>query len=79
MADPTSCPKCGERFRRAHDAGVHICTPNYTPWKPHDEVFFDGVKGVVQRVDRGQVAVYVPAAFRTWWLDAYDSRLEKAS
>lgn len=74
---PTWCARCGDRFRRAHEAGSHICRPNYTPFNPNDPVTVDGEPGVVSRVDRWQVEVYFRRAFRAVWFPA--DRLERVA
>lgn len=75
---PTRCDSCGERFRRGHDAAMHICAPNYTSYELDTAVTIGGLPGIVQQIDRGRVKVYVRESFQSLWVDAYDSRLERA-
>jgi hypothetical protein len=65
---PTSCSRCGDRFRRASEALHHICRPNNTGFNLREDVLVDGTPGVVTQVDRGLVQVYFRSSFRSLWL-----------
>lgn len=67
---PTSCRRCGDRFRRASDALAHICRPNDTGFSPGDPVYVGSTPGVVRRVDRGSAEVYFRSSFQSRWYPA---------
>jgi len=64
---PTSCPKCGDHFRRASDAMFHICRPNDGDFNPRDTVRRGDATGTVMRVDRGLVEVKFRGSISPVW------------